>query len=90
MPRVCTDSRCVHVVALEAGSHDENNESTAETWRGLTYRGRGEIHALIALVAVTLAYWRKIRLEEQVLGKTFGAEFDAYRRDTGALVPLLY
>jgi len=50
----------------------------------------GEIHALIALVAVTLAYWRKIRLEEQVLGKTFGAEFHAYRRDTWALVPLLY
>jgi protein-S-isoprenylcysteine O-methyltransferase Ste14 len=45
---------------------------------------------LIALVAVTLAYGRKIRLEEQVLGKTFGAEFDAYRRDTWALVPLLY
>jgi protein-S-isoprenylcysteine O-methyltransferase Ste14 len=50
----------------------------------------GEIHAPIALVIVTLAYWRKIRLEEQALGKTFGADFDAYRRDTWALVPPLY
>jgi protein-S-isoprenylcysteine O-methyltransferase Ste14 len=50
----------------------------------------GEIHAPIALVIVTLAYWRKIRLEERVLGETFGAEYDAYRRDTWALVPLLF
>ncbi len=50
----------------------------------------GEIHAPIALVIVTLAYWRKIRLEEQALEKTFGADFDDYRRDTWALVPPLY
>jgi protein-S-isoprenylcysteine O-methyltransferase Ste14 len=50
----------------------------------------GQIHAPLALVIVSLAYWRKIRLEEQALGKTFGADFDAYRRDTWALVPLLY
>ena len=50
----------------------------------------GQIHAPMALVIVTLAYWRKIRLEEQALSKTFGADFDAYRRDTWALVPLLY
>jgi protein-S-isoprenylcysteine O-methyltransferase Ste14 len=50
----------------------------------------GQIHAPLALVIVALAYWRKIRLEEQALGKTFGADFDAYRRDTWALVPLLY
>ena len=50
----------------------------------------GEIHAPLALLIVTLAYWRKIRLEEQALEKTFGADFDAYRRDTWALVPPLY
>ena len=50
----------------------------------------GEIHAPLALVIVTLAYWRKIRLEEQALEKTFGADFDNYRRDTWALVPPLY
>lgn len=50
----------------------------------------GEIHAPIALVIVTLAYWRKIHLEEQALSKTFGSDFDAYRRDSWALVPLLF
>ena len=50
----------------------------------------GEIHALLALMLVTVAYWRKIRLEERVLGETFGAAYDAYRRDTWALVPLIY
>jgi len=39
---------------------------------------------------VSLAYWRKIRLEEQALGRTFGPDFDAYRRNTWALVPLLF
>jgi protein-S-isoprenylcysteine O-methyltransferase Ste14 len=50
----------------------------------------GEIHAPFALVIVTLAYWRKIRLEEQALEKTFGAEFEIYQRDTWALVPPLF
>lgn len=50
----------------------------------------GEIHGPVALLLVTMAYWRKIRLEEQALGKTFGAEFDAYRRNTWAFVPPLY
>ncbi|MGH9774542.1 MAG: methyltransferase family protein [Candidatus Acidiferrales bacterium] len=50
----------------------------------------GEIHAPIALVIVTLAYWRKIRLEERALAETFGADHEAYRGDTWALVPFLY
>jgi hypothetical protein len=37
-----------------------------------------------------LAYiWRKIRLEEATLGEAFGADYDAYRRTTWALVPSL-
>lgn len=47
----------------------------------------GEIHTLIALVIVTLAYLRKIRMEERVLGEQFGAEFAAYCRETSALIP---
>ncbi|MGB8521981.1 MAG: isoprenylcysteine carboxylmethyltransferase family protein, partial [Candidatus Acidiferrales bacterium] len=50
----------------------------------------GEIHAPIALVIVTLAYWRKIRMEERAMGQTFGADHEAYRRDTWALVPFLF
>ena len=50
----------------------------------------GEIHAQIALVIVTLAYWRKIRMEERAMAATFGADHEAYRRDTWALVPFLF
>jgi hypothetical protein len=37
-----------------------------------------------------LAYWRKIRLEEAPLDTAFGADYDAYRRATWALVPGLF
>jgi protein-S-isoprenylcysteine O-methyltransferase Ste14 len=50
----------------------------------------GQYHALVAVLVMAAAYWRKIRLEEQVLEKTFGADFDAYRRATWALVPPLF
>jgi protein-S-isoprenylcysteine O-methyltransferase Ste14 len=50
----------------------------------------GEVHAPIALVIVTLAYYRKIRLEERAMSATFGADHEAYRRDTWALVPYLF
>jgi len=49
-----------------------------------------QYHALVGLAILVLAYMRKTRLEEQILRKTFAADFDAYRRDTWALVPLLY
>jgi protein-S-isoprenylcysteine O-methyltransferase Ste14 len=42
------------------------------------------------LVILVFAYLRKTRMEEQILGQTFGAEFETYRRDTWALVPLVY
>ena len=47
----------------------------------------GEIHAPIAFVIVTLAYWRKIGLEERALHERFGAEFAAYSRETSLLIP---
>jgi protein-S-isoprenylcysteine O-methyltransferase Ste14 len=50
----------------------------------------GELHALVALAVVTLAYWRKIRLEERALRETFPADHDSYRRDTWAWIPGLY
>jgi protein-S-isoprenylcysteine O-methyltransferase Ste14 len=49
-----------------------------------------QYHALLAVAMVLVAYIRKSRLEEQILRKTFDAEYDAYRRHTWALVPLLY
>jgi protein-S-isoprenylcysteine O-methyltransferase Ste14 len=50
----------------------------------------GEIHAPIALAIVALGYWRKIRMEERAMSETFGADHEAYRRDTWALVPFLF
>ena len=50
----------------------------------------GQYHALLGLFLLVIAYLRKTRLEDQILQQTFGPEFDAYRRDTWALVPLVF
>jgi protein-S-isoprenylcysteine O-methyltransferase Ste14 len=50
----------------------------------------GELHALLALVVMAVAYARKIPLEEQHLRSVFGASYDEYRRGTWALVPGLH
>jgi protein-S-isoprenylcysteine O-methyltransferase Ste14 len=50
----------------------------------------GELHALIALAVIVLAYVRKIRLEEQRLAEVFGAAYDDYRRSAWSLVPGLF
>jgi protein-S-isoprenylcysteine O-methyltransferase Ste14 len=49
----------------------------------------GQWHALLAVVLITVAYWRKIRLEEQPLHETFGDAWVAYRARTRALIPWL-
>jgi protein-S-isoprenylcysteine O-methyltransferase Ste14 len=49
-----------------------------------------QYHALLGLALLVAAYLRKTRLEEQILQQTFGAEYDAYRRGTWALVPWLF
>ena len=43
--------------------------------------------AIIGVAMAGFAYWRKIRLEEKNLDVAFGAEYEAYRRETWALVP---
>ena len=47
----------------------------------------GQVHALVAVLILTGAYWRKIRLEEQNLREIFGAAYDDYRRESWSLVP---
>ena len=49
--------------------------------------GYGEVHALLGLALLVLAYWRKINLEEQAPGKSFGRAYEAYRDETRALIP---
>jgi protein-S-isoprenylcysteine O-methyltransferase Ste14 len=46
--------------------------------------------ALAAFIVVALAYWRKIRLEEANLNRAFGDNYDAYRRETWALMPGIF
>jgi protein-S-isoprenylcysteine O-methyltransferase Ste14 len=50
----------------------------------------GELHALLALGVVMAAYGRKIPLEERTLGEVFGPAYEAYRRETWALIPGLF
>jgi protein-S-isoprenylcysteine O-methyltransferase Ste14 len=47
----------------------------------------GERLAVIGVALAIFAYWRKIRLEEANLNTAFGADYEAYRRTTWALVP---
>jgi protein-S-isoprenylcysteine O-methyltransferase Ste14 len=47
----------------------------------------GEVHALIAVLMITYAYWRKIRMEETALLTQFGEEYEQYQKKTWALVP---
>jgi len=49
-----------------------------------------QYHALVGFGVLGVAYLRKIRLEEKILQQTFGAGYDVYRRDTWALVPLVF
>jgi protein-S-isoprenylcysteine O-methyltransferase Ste14 len=47
----------------------------------------GEWHALVGVLLLAIAYSRKIGLEEQTMRQVFGAEYDAYRHNSWALVP---
>ena len=49
----------------------------------------GRLNALAGLALAVAAYWRKIALEEQVLARRFGAAFEAWRKESWALVPPL-
>jgi len=50
----------------------------------------GEWHALLGLAVISVAYGRKIRLEEQHLQSLFGADYSAYVSSSAALVPWLF
>jgi protein-S-isoprenylcysteine O-methyltransferase Ste14 len=50
----------------------------------------GEWLGVLGMAIAVFAYWRKIRLEEANLHLAFGADYDAYRRITWALVPGLF
>lgn len=47
----------------------------------------GELHGLLGLLIISIAYLRKIRLEEQHLRGTFGIEYEDYQKKSWALIP---
>jgi protein-S-isoprenylcysteine O-methyltransferase Ste14 len=49
-----------------------------------------EVHAIIGLAIIVLAYLRKIRMEETILAAQFGEEFASWRKTTWALAPPIY
>lgn len=49
-----------------------------------------QYHALLGVAILIAAYLRKTRLEENILRQTFGSDWDAYRQETWALVPLVF
>ncbi len=44
---------------------------------------------LLAVVTITMAFFMKSRIEEQLMKRTFGSEYDLYRQHTGAFLPRL-
>lgn|GEM_PF-740453 len=48
----------------------------------------GGLYALLGVVFATVAYWRKVRIEEHYLHQAFGEEYAEYSRITPALIPL--
>lgn len=50
---------------------------------------RGEVRGVIAVVLLYAGFKIKSKIEEQAMISTFGAEYDAYSRSTGAIMPKL-
>jgi protein-S-isoprenylcysteine O-methyltransferase Ste14 len=50
----------------------------------------GEVHSLVALGILILAYGRKIGLEETALRGEFGPAYDDYRRHSWAAIPPIW
>jgi protein-S-isoprenylcysteine O-methyltransferase Ste14 len=49
----------------------------------------GEWRGLLAVLLMAASYWRKLRLEEQLMMQTFGDEYRRYCGRTSALIPHL-
>lgn len=47
----------------------------------------GDVRGIFAVLIVFASFWRKLRMEERMLGETFGEVYSAYRRRTRALIP---
>src|SRR5215468_5777039 len=59
------------------------------TYLGITLVS-GELHALLGLALVLVAYARKIRMEEAHLHEAFGPAYADYAQDSWRLIPRIY
>jgi protein-S-isoprenylcysteine O-methyltransferase Ste14 len=50
----------------------------------------GEVHALVGIALLAIAYARKIPMEEAVMSREFGEAWRAYRARTKAIIPGLF
>jgi protein-S-isoprenylcysteine O-methyltransferase Ste14 len=50
----------------------------------------GQPHALLAVLVLAAAYWRKMSLEERFLLETFGVDYASYCRASWRLLPWVY
>jgi protein-S-isoprenylcysteine O-methyltransferase Ste14 len=47
----------------------------------------GDVRGIFAVAIVFASFWRKLRMEERMLGEAFGPAYTAYRNRTKALIP---
>jgi protein-S-isoprenylcysteine O-methyltransferase Ste14 len=52
-----------------------------------TFLANGKVRGLLAVFFVWLGWTIKSRMEEEFMMRTFGAQYEEYRRTTGALIP---
>lgn len=47
----------------------------------------GDVRGIVAVAILLASFWRKLRMEERMLGEAFGPAYTAYRARTKALIP---
>ncbi|WP_337043834.1 methyltransferase family protein [Emticicia sp. 17c] len=50
----------------------------------------GDYRGILAVVIMVVAFWLKLRKEEQVMAELFGEQYEAYRQQTKALIPFVW
>lgn len=47
----------------------------------------GDVRGIFAILILFASFWRKLRMEERMLGETFGEAYAGYKKRTRALIP---
>jgi protein-S-isoprenylcysteine O-methyltransferase Ste14 len=55
-----------------------------------TFLANCKVRGILAVLLVWLGWTIKGRMEEEFMLRTFGAQYEEYRRTTGALIPKLH